>query len=121
MTGPSKRLDRLSELIQRKLAQIIQQEIRDPRIGFVTLSGVEVTRDLSHAKIYFTTLTGDSQQAEQVLNMASRYLRTALGRTLEARAVPQLHFIYDSSVEYGRRMSKLIKDSEPSGSSDETS
>jgi ribosome-binding factor A len=120
MIRPSKRLERLAESIQRKLAQIIQQEIRDPRLGFVTLSGVDVARDLSHAKVYFTLLSGDSQQAELVLNTASRYLRTALGRTLEARVVPQLHFVYDGSVEYGRRMSQLIKDSDPSRSNEES-
>jgi ribosome-binding factor A len=108
----SKRLERLSSSIARKLAQIIQQEIRDPRLGFITLSGVEVARDLGHAKIFFTLLSGEKEDAERILNGASRYLRTALGRTLDARVLPQLHFIYDGSVEYGRRMSDLLKDTD---------
>lgn len=112
--SPKQRIERTAELIQRKLAQIIQQEIRDPRLtGLVTISAVEVSRDLSHAKIYFTVLSGDPQQATCILNAASKYLRTALARTLETRIVPDLHFVYDESIEYARRLNRLIDDNNP--------
>lgn len=109
MKQVSNRSPRTAELIQRKLAQIVQQEIRDPRLGFVTITGVEVSRDMSNAKIYFTILTDNHVQAEKILNNASSYLRAAIGRTLETRIVPQLHFIYDASLENGRRIDQLIK------------
>ncbi len=118
MKRTSNRLERVAEQIQRKLAQIVQQEIRDPRLpGLITLSGVEVSKDLSHAKIYFTALSAatepvEKKQAEEILNAAAGYLRTALARTLEARIIPQLHFIYDSSLEHGRHLSQLMKDVE---------
>jgi ribosome-binding factor A len=102
-------------MMQRKLSQIIQQEVKDPRLpAFITISAVHVTRDLGHAKIYFTTLNDEGSIAEQILNAAATYLRTALARTLTLRTVPQLHFIYDKSIEYGRHLSKLIDSVNPS-------
>lgn len=113
MTRSSKRKDRVAELIQRKLAQLIQQEIRDPRLpAFITISGVETARDLSHAKVYFTILSGDPKETACILNAASKYLRTILARTLETRIVPDLHFVHDESIEYGRNLSRLIDESD---------
>lgn len=104
-----KRTDKISEMISRKLAQIIPQEVRDPRLrGFVTISAVKVASDLSHAKVYFTVLNEDKEIATTVLNGAASYLRTALARSITLRTVPQLHFIYDESIEYGQRLSRLI-------------
>ncbi|OGV26388.1 MAG: ribosome-binding factor A [Legionellales bacterium RIFCSPHIGHO2_12_FULL_37_14] len=111
--APSNRLPRLNELIQRKIAQLIQQELRDPRLGFITISGVEVAKDTSSARVYFTTLAEDTTKAQQILNKASPYLRVCLGRTLETRIVPQLHFIYDNSLENSRRIDELIQDNPP--------
>lgn len=111
--SPKQRLERTAELIQRKLAQIIQQEVRDPRLpALITISAVEVSRDLSHAKVYFTLLSGDAVEVASILNAASKYLRTVLARSLEVRIIPELHFVYDESVEYGRRLSKLIDESD---------
>ena len=96
-------------MIQRKLSEIIMREINDPRLpSFVTISGVVVSADLSHAKVYFTVLNADTEQAEMVLNTAASYLRSALARTSKLRTMPQLHFVYDESIEYGRRLSHLI-------------
>lgn len=104
-----KRTDRIAEMMQRKLAQLIQQEIKDPRLpGFITISAVQVTKDLSHAKVYFTVFNGDPAETQSILNAAGSYLRTALARTITLRTVPQLHFIHDKSVEYGSRLSRLI-------------
>lgn len=104
-----KRTDRIAEMMQRKLAQIIQQEIHDPRLpSLITISAVQVSKDLSHAKVYFTVFNGDPVETESILTAAASYLRTALARTITLRTVPQLHFIHDKSVEYGARLSRLI-------------
>jgi|SRR5580704_14981526 ribosome-binding factor A len=109
MSNNFKRTDRIAEMIQRKLAQIIPQEIKDPRLkGFITISAVKVSADLGHAKVYFTILDEDKKLATGILNAAASYLRTALARTITLRTVPQLHFIYDESIEYGERLSRLI-------------
>lgn len=120
MPSDFKRTDRIAEMMQRKLAQIIQQEIKDPRLpGFITISAVTVTRDLAHAKVYFTVFNGDPSETEVVLNSASSFLRTSLARTMTLRIVPQLHFIHDKSIEYGTRLSKLIDSVNPKQDDDE--
>ena len=120
MSTDFKRTDRIAQLMQRKLAQIIQEEIKDPRLpAFITISAVTVTRDLGHAKIYFTALNDEAGIADVILNAASKYLRSALARTLTLRTVPQLHFIYDQSIEYGRRLSRLIDEVAPIEHDDE--
>lgn len=120
MSSDFKRTDRIAEMMQRKLAQIITQEVKDPRLpAFITISAVTVTRDLGHAKIYFTALNDETGQAEVILNGAASYLRTALARTLTLRTVPQLHFIHDKSIEYGRHLSRLIDEVNPPEQDDE--
>lgn len=114
MSSAYSRTDRIAEMMQRKLAQIIRLEIKDPRLpSFLTISAVEVSRDLGHAKVYFTAFNGDPLQTTVILNSAASYLRTALARTISTRTVPQLHFIYDESIEYGERLSRLIDDVNP--------
>ena len=120
MSNDFKRTDRIAEMMQRKLAQIIQKEVRDPRLpGFITISAVTVTRDLGHAKIYFTVLNDEAGMADTILNASASYLRSALARTLTLRTVPQLHFVYDKSIEYGRHLSRLIDDVNPPEQDDE--
>jgi ribosome-binding factor A len=119
MTQNFKRTDRIAEMIQRKLAQIIPQEVKDPRLnGFITISAVKVAADLGHAKVYFTILNEDKAVAVSILNAAASYLRSALARSITLRTVPQLHFIYDESIEYGQRLSRLIDEVNPSISDD---
>jgi len=114
-----KRTDRVAEMMQRKLAQLIQQEIKDPRLpGFITISAVQVTRDLGHAKVYFTVFNGDPVETQSILNTASSYLRSALAKTITLRTVPQLHFIHDKSIEYGSRLSRLIDSVNPTSTDD---
>lgn len=114
MTNEFKRTDRIAEMMQRKLSQIIQQEVKDPRLPpFITISLVKVAADLSHAKVYFTVLNADIEVTATVLNSAAPYLRKALARSVKLRTVPQLHFVYDESIEYGRRLSRLIDDVNP--------
>lgn len=120
MANNFKRTDRIAEMIQRKLAQIIPQEVKDPRLeGFVTISAVKVAADLSHAKIYFTVLDDNKVLAATILNAAASYLRSALARSITLRTVPQLHFIYDESIEYGQRLSRLIDEVNPPDIDDE--
>lgn len=103
---------RVAEQIQRDLADLIRLEIKDPRVGMVTLTDVEVSADYAHAKVFFTTLgTGDQiAAATGGLNHAAGFLRHELGRRIKLRGIPQLHFIYDDSVERGVRLSQLIDD-----------
>ena len=111
MSNNFKRTDRIAELMQRKLAQLIQQEIKDPRLPrLITISAVTVTRDLAHAKVYFTVFNDEPAETALILNKAASYLRSALAKTITLRTVPQLHFIYDESIAYGKRLSRLIDD-----------
>ncbi|MCO6413544.1 MAG: 30S ribosome-binding factor RbfA [Thiogranum sp.] len=104
------RTRRVGEQLQRELATLIRDEIRDPRLGLVSISAVEVSRDLSHAKVFFSTL-GSDQQADDslaVLEGAAGYLRRLLGQRMTLRNVPQLHFRQDHSLADGARLSALI-------------
>lgn len=104
------RTRRVSEQIQRELAQLIQQEIHDPRLGMVTVAGVEVSRDLAVAKVFVTSLD-DGEKLEQslaVLKKAAGFLRHELGRRLTTRTVPELRFIYDATIQRGNELSSLI-------------
>lgn len=103
------RSDRVAAQIRRDLAQLIQQEIKDPEIGFISLSDVEVTRDLSHAKVFITVFQTEKAEATlAALRRAAGYLRHRLGQGMRMRSVPELHFYHDASVEAGMRMDGLI-------------
>ena len=99
---------RIADQIQRSLAELIRLEVRDPRVGLVTITGVELSRDHSHAKVFFTVLGGDSAPALEGLTRAAGFLRSELSRQLTTRKVPELHFAFDDSVERGVRLSRLI-------------
>jgi ribosome-binding factor A len=125
------RAQRIADQIQREIAVLIQLEVSDPRVGMVSVTGVDVSNDLAHAKIYITvlnSLAGDEQinadtlsepgvldQLEieenlKALKKASGFLRTLLAKRLRLRVVPKLQFYYDSSIEQGQRLSDLIDD-----------
>ncbi len=110
---------RVGEQIQRELAELIQRELNDPRLGMVTVSAVEVSRDLTVAKVFFTVLNPgyDVAQTLEGLTHATGFLRRELGRRMKLRVVPELRFQYDSSIEEGSRLSALI-DKAVSGDSD---
>ncbi len=101
---------RIADQIQRELSEIIRLELKDPRVGLITLTGVEVTQDNEHAKVFFTALGQPVQQeaATRALNHAAGFLRSMLAQRLRLRTVPQLRFDYDVSVERGVRLSRLI-------------
>jgi ribosome-binding factor A len=101
---------RIAEQIQRELSVIVRVELKDPRVGMITLTDVEVTPDGEHARVFFTVL-GDASRVEEAaegLQHAAGYLRSQLARSLNVRVVPQLQFKYDPSVERGARLSQLI-------------
>lgn len=102
------RTDRVSQQIQRELAELVRLELSDPRVKLVTITAVDVARDYSHAKVYFTRLDGKQEEALAGLEHASGFLRSQLARSLKLRIMPQLHFAYDASVERGTRLSRLI-------------
>ena len=105
-----KRSERVSGLLRRELAQMIQRELKDPEVGFVSVSDVEVTRDLAHAKVFITVFEEDKASTSiKALKRAAGFLRNRLGQDLRMRNVPQLHFHHDNSVETGQRMDSLIE------------
>ena len=108
MTAP--RRARIADQIQRSLAEVIRLELRDPRVGMVTLTGIEISRDQSHAKIFFTVLgpASAAADAQEGLQRAAGFLRSSLAHRMSTRSVPELHFEYDESVERGVRLSQLI-------------
>jgi ribosome-binding factor A len=118
----SRRSDKVAHMIQRKLAQIIHQEVKDPRLPrLTTVSGVKVSTDLSYAKVYITVL-GDEVQANktiEILNNASRFLRTALARTIKLRVIPELKFVYDVSIDEGNRLGRLLNEIVPDDDKDD--
>jgi len=107
------RTQRVADYLQRELANLIQHEIRDPRVGMVSVTGVDVSRDLGHAKVYFTMMgsesSEDASESTEVLNKAAGFLRSQLSRGSNMRSVPQLRFYFDSSIGRGRDMEDLIR------------
>jgi len=104
------RTRRVGEQIQRELAGLIRDEIKDPRIGMVSVTAVIVSRDLSHAKVYVSVL-GNAEQTDasvSVLSNAAGFLRHKLGKILHIRVIPELRFYLDRSLEEGARMGALI-------------
>ena len=98
--------------MQRELATMISREVKDPRLGFITITAVDVTRDLGHAKVFITVMGDNTAEQIQsnldVLNDAAGFLRMLLGKAMKLRTIPQLHFHYDSSIERGAHLSALI-------------
>ncbi|HET20241.1 MAG TPA: 30S ribosome-binding factor RbfA [Chromatiales bacterium] len=103
------RHQRVADQIQRELAQLIRDEVRDTRLGMLTLTAVRVSPDLSHAKVFFTTMDPEQRAvAMEVLSGVAPHLRSLLGRLMRLRITPQLHFVYDESIERGAHMSAVI-------------
>ncbi len=107
--GREQRLNRVADHIQRELSDLIRRELRDPRVRFVTLSGVELSPDRSHAIIFFTCMAdGDVAEASEGLNSAAGFLRSGLAKRITTFTTPDLRFRYDESVARGAYLSKLI-------------
>lgn len=108
MPRTSNRLGRISDQLKQELALLIQNELRDPRLGMVSVLDVRVTKDLQHAQVFITVLGADADEAVATLNNASGLLRSLLAKNLNLRVTPRLRFVFDESVERGRRLSSLI-------------
>jgi ribosome-binding factor A len=108
----TQRTQRVAEQIQHELAELVRTEVKDPRVGMVTITHVDVSADMAHAKVHFTHLAGSehSQDAITGLTRAAGFLRSQLSHRMKLYSVPQLHFHYDDSIESGMRLSKLIDD-----------
>ncbi|KZY64730.1 ribosome-binding factor A [Oleiphilus sp. HI0071] len=110
------RTDRISDQIQKDLATLIRTEMKDPRVGMVTINDVNVARDLGFADVYITLLTLEENDANsdsvkqtlKALNSAAGFLRSQLGKMIKLRTIPQLRFHFDSSVGHGRKLDALI-------------
>jgi ribosome-binding factor A len=103
------RPQRLGDLIQREVSELIRLEVRDPRVGMITITSVDVSPDLSHAKIFFTVLEKEKlQETLQGLGRSAGFLRAQLAKRIKMYTTPELRFEYDESVERGDRLSRLI-------------
>jgi ribosome-binding factor A len=105
------RRDRISEQIRRELAELIRTELKDPRVGMISITGVEVSADYAHAKVFFSSMSG-REHLDSVLaglQKAAGFLRRELGRRITIHSTPQLHFVFDESLERGADLSKLIE------------
>ena len=102
--------EKLSHSFQEEISSIISEEVKNPKIGFVTITGAKVTSDLSYAKIYFTTLGADKIVATKELNKASGFIKLKLSKRIEIRKMPEMEFIYDDSISYGEKIEKIIDD-----------
>ena len=99
--------------MRRVLAELIQHSIKDPRLGFVTVNDVDVSRDLAVAKIYISVLNAEESERQRnldVLTHAAAFLRRELSKQLRMRAIPELRFVYDDSIERGMRMDRILDD-----------
>ncbi|MBI5376862.1 MAG: 30S ribosome-binding factor RbfA [Candidatus Schekmanbacteria bacterium] len=107
----SRRTGRLNVLFREEISTIILREVKDPRIGFVTITSVDVSADLSLAKIYFSAITEESNREKIVkgLQSAAPFIRSSLKKKLSLKRIPMLEFIYDMSLEYGDRIDKILK------------
>ena len=117
------RKDRVAEQVRRELAELIRTQLKDPRVGMISITEVEVTADYAHAKVFFSTLAGSENLPEVMagLNNASGFLRRELGKRISIHMTPQLHFVFDQSLERGAGLSKLIQDAVAISAASETS
>jgi len=103
------RPQKVADLIQRELSDLLRREVRDPHVGMVTLTSVDVSPDLSHAKVFFTLLQEDRKdETTRALQRAAGFLRSQLAHRMKLYTTPELRFVYDASVERGDRLSRLI-------------
>jgi len=99
---------KVADQIQRDLTELIARELKDPRVGMVTIQAVEVTPDYAHAKVFFSVLVGEPQETQEALNQAAGFLRNGLFKRLHIHTVPTLHFQFDRTTERAADMNALI-------------
>lgn len=117
-----KRIARVNEQIRRELTSLLQRDVRDPRIGVVTITGVETSPDLYHAKVFYSVMGSEDDRASAAegLRAAAGFLRTEIGRRMHIRRAPELHFTYDDTLQHAMHIERLLKEAlAGSGSSDD--
>jgi ribosome-binding factor A len=104
------RVGRVGEQIKKELSQIVQSELKDPRIGFLTVTGVDVTNDLSLARVFLSVMGTEEQKAAtlKALSAGTGYIRSELGKRIRLRKIPDLQFKFDASIDYGSRIDSLL-------------
>ena len=105
----SVKIDRLNNKFAQEISNIIHNEIKDKEVGFVTITEVRITNDLSFAKVYITTLNDNREKVLATLNKASGFIRTMLCDKVKIRKMPEIHFVYDESIEYGKKIDDIIE------------
>lgn len=105
----SVKIDRLNNMFVEEISNIIHNEVKDKNIDFVTITDVRITNDLSFAKVYITTLDNDREKVLNALNKARGFIRTKLSESIEIRKMPEIHFVYDESIEYGKKIEDIIE------------
>ena len=103
------KIERINSNMQKELSYIIANEVKNPNVKFVTITACSVTNDLSFAKVYFTTLD-NSKETLEALKSAKGFIRKSLAERIDLRHIPELEFIYDESIEYGKRIEDKIKE-----------
>ncbi|ARU05641.1 ribosome-binding factor A [Comamonas serinivorans] len=106
--SPTNRSYKVADQIQRDLSELIARELKDPRVGMVTINAIELTPDYAHAKVFFSLLVGDPDASAEGLNAAAGFLRNGLFKRLHIHTVPTLHFVYDRTTEHAADMNALI-------------
>lgn len=112
MTRSNYRIERVNEVIKEVLSELVMNEIKDPRVGLVTVVGVRVTNDLSSAKVLFSVMGDEAQRATtlKILKGASSFMRRVLVRQLDVKVAPELHWVYDDSLDRAFRIEQMLKD-----------
>jgi ribosome-binding factor A len=106
---------RVASQLQKQLALVLQRGVKDPRLGFITVNEIEVSKDLAVAKVYVSVMNADTETKKaniKILNDAANYLRLELGHMMKMRSIPQLRFFYDDAMEKGLRITELLNESE---------
>lgn len=107
-----KRKDRVADLLQHEISQLLLKGVKDPRIGFMTITGVEVSDDLKEARVYYSTMGTEDEKkaAEKGLKSSTGFIRNELRKVLDLRHIPNLTFKFDKSIEYGDRIERLLRE-----------
>ena len=110
------KLDRLNHILTEEISKVISEEVKDTDVQFVTITAVDISSDLSYAKVYFTNLIDkDREKVTKALNNASSFIRVKLFGRVEIRKMPELTFVYDESIEYGNKIEKIIEEIKEDG------
>jgi len=103
------KIDRLNNMFVEEISKIIHEEIKNKDVGFVTITDARITNDLSFAKVYITTLDNDRDKVLNALNKSSGFVRSLLCNRIKIRKMPEIHFVYDESIEYGKKIEDIIE------------